>query len=61
MSGLFSTPKIPKPQEPARLPDQQSQELRESRRRRVKTESSRSGRQSTVLQTPTGSAGKIGA
>lgn len=60
MAALFKVPKIPPPQEPARLPDQQTQELRTARRRRIASETSRSGRDSTVLAA-TGSAGKIGA
>lgn len=68
MAALFSKPKIPPPQEPVKLPDQQTNELREARRLRLATESGRSGRASTVLASAsptsspaTGSAGKIGA
>ena len=42
-------PKPPKPQTPARMPDPESPEVQEARRRRIAETQARSGRESTIL------------
>jgi hypothetical protein len=49
MGGLFSKPKIPDPQPPAPMPDEQSPGVLEARRNQLNSIMSRSGRRSTIL------------
>jgi hypothetical protein len=46
-------PKPPKPSAPTRMPDPQSPEVMEERRRRVATRQAASGRESTILSDDT--------
>jgi hypothetical protein len=49
MGGLFSKPKIPDPQPPAPMPDDQSPGVLEAQRRNLNAAMARSGRRSTIL------------
>lgn len=49
MGGLFSKPKIPEPQPPAPMPDENSPGVLEAQRRNLNAIMSRSGRRSTIL------------
>lgn len=42
-------PKAPKPQPPVRMPDPQSPEVLEAKRRKIEETRARSGRESTIL------------
>lgn len=58
MGSLFSKPKMPKPQAPARMPDEEDPAIIEARRKRAAEAMRRSGRGSTIL---TGAGGtKLG-
>jgi hypothetical protein len=53
MGGLFSKPKIPEPQPPAPMPDENSPGVLEARRQQLNAIMSRSGRRSTILSDST--------
>lgn len=52
MGGLFSGPKTPAPKEPAPMPDQDSDAVREAARRKRMEIMGRAGRSSTILTKP---------
>lgn len=61
MGGLFKTPKPPKVQPPAPMPDPYDPAAVEAKRERLASRSSRSGRTSTLLTDELiGSQGKLG-
>ena len=47
--ATFLRPKTPKPQPTARMPDPQSPEVLEARRRKIAEQQARGGRESTIL------------
>lgn len=49
MGGLFGKPKVPKVEDPARMPDEEDPAVEEARRRRAEAARSRGGRASTIL------------
>lgn len=48
MANLFKS-KVPKPEDPARMPDEEDPAVIEARRRRVASAKARGGRESTIL------------
>lgn len=58
MGGLVSKPKVPKPEEPAPLPD--DRELDAARRRKIAAQTQRSGRLSTILSDSGSSGERLG-
>lgn len=48
-ASALMRPKPPKPQPPARMPDPESPEVLEARRRKIAEQQARSGRESTIL------------
>ena len=52
MSNLLSGPQRPSLSPPARMPDPQSPEVEEAKRREIASRLARGGRQSTILTTP---------
>lgn len=49
MGGLFKKPDIPKPEPPARMPDEEDPAVIEARRKRAAEAQRRGGRASTIL------------
>lgn len=59
-SAAMKPPKPPQPQPPVRMPDPQSPEVQEARRRKVAETQARSGRESTILSDDTYSNSLLG-
>lgn len=59
-ASVALTPKPPKPQPTPRMPDPESPEVLEARRRRIAETSARSGRESTILSDDTYSNSLLG-
>jgi hypothetical protein len=49
MSGLFKTPKPPKPAAPTPMPDPEDVQARKARRLQMENAQKRAGRESTIL------------
>jgi hypothetical protein len=60
VATLANRPKPPKPPPVARMPDPESEEVREARRRQVRDTQARSGRESTILANDTYSNSLLG-
>jgi hypothetical protein len=53
MGGLFSKPKIPEPQPPAPMPDENSPQVKQAEQARLSAILARQGRRSTILSDAT--------